>query len=514
MIKKSLIALLSCSFLATFLLGCSETPTSSTTEPSTTDATSSSTEGVKELLNYTSFTDEDGNEYLSVRAGKDISSVSEITIPNEVNGVPVKEIMYGAFSNCPSLRKVILSEGIEIISNSAFDEHIKEISVPNSIRVIEERAFINVNKDLFSQYENGYYIGNATNPYVALIDAINPIQSSFVMHESTITMRQGMFQNSAIETIALPSHFKSLPKWAFENSSIESITFGNELESIGYAAFRWCTELEEITLPNSVTKLNSDIFYECSNLKHVTLSNNIESIFNDNFYGCVSLELNQYNHAGYVGSTANPYLIALANDNVPSVTYHDDCVYLERCSLDSTTTTFTLGANTKTIFPYAFAENQTIQTINLNDKLEYIGFRAFSYCKNLGNVDFPDSLKSIQGESFYDCDSITSVRTGRGLNLISYGAFDKMDNLTEVYIEDCSEILQIFYTFISCPKLNYVSLPSNLYFLGVDSFVNSPQLTSLEYRGSMEQFLNTNIPLDFSTTSIRSIVCNDGTISV
>ena len=62
---------------------------------------------------------------------------SELTIPHSV-----KKIGKGAFYNCKSLKKVVISSVTEIDENSFRDcSSLEEISIPSSVEIIKESAF-------------------------------------------------------------------------------------------------------------------------------------------------------------------------------------------------------------------------------------------------------------------------------------------------------------------------------------------------------------------------------------
>lgn len=66
------------------------------------------------------------------------SKITEVTIPSSI-----KQIEDYAFSSCHSLKKVNLSEGLEILNNSVFFNcsELREIKLPSTLKEIGPRAF-------------------------------------------------------------------------------------------------------------------------------------------------------------------------------------------------------------------------------------------------------------------------------------------------------------------------------------------------------------------------------------
>src|SRR5262249_31995340 len=61
------------------------------------------------------------------------------------------------------------------------------------------------------------------------------------------------------------------------------------VNSIGYAAFSYCTGLTNVTIPNSVTGIEGLAFYYCTSLTSVAIGSSVNSIGNFAFEGCSNL---------------------------------------------------------------------------------------------------------------------------------------------------------------------------------------------------------------------------------
>ena len=75
--------------------------------------------------------------------GKYKGSEELVVVPSEVGNNRVVEIEKRAFYKNTAIKKVVISEGIEIIGDNAFSgcNNLKEVVIPESIRIIEDKAF-------------------------------------------------------------------------------------------------------------------------------------------------------------------------------------------------------------------------------------------------------------------------------------------------------------------------------------------------------------------------------------
>ena len=67
---------------------------------------------------------------------------------------------------------------------------------------------------------------------------------------------------------------------------VGTITFSDDVTSIRYKAFYYCTGLTSITIPNSVKSIGYEAFYGCTGLTSITIPNSVTKIGYEAFYGC------------------------------------------------------------------------------------------------------------------------------------------------------------------------------------------------------------------------------------
>lgn len=80
-------------------------------------------------------------------------------------------------------------------------------------------------------------------------------------------------------------------------------------------------------------------------------------------------------------------------------------------------------SDVKKIESGAFANNDSIKHVVIDDGVEAIGSGAFEGCDNLESVSVSDDVKSIDQAAFAGCKSLKTVSVGSGLSSLGNGAF-------------------------------------------------------------------------------------------
>lgn len=80
------------------------------------------------------------------------------------------------------------------------------------------------------------------------------------------------------------SYQTEVPWYAYRNS-IQTVAVGIGITSIGYSAFRDCTNLTRVSLSNTVKRIESCAFMGCTSLTEIVLPNSVTwlggSVFHD-----------------------------------------------------------------------------------------------------------------------------------------------------------------------------------------------------------------------------------------
>ncbi len=245
------------------------------------------------------------------------SSFAACTLSEIDFGNGVEYIGPSAFNSANYLTSVYIPDSVKTIDHGAFCwcARLKNVSVGNGLITLEQQAFANSPGVLYTEYENGLYLGNRSNPYSVLIDVVDDTCTSFIIHPGTKTLGSGAFNACynltsvtlpdgligigsfafnlcrSLRSIVIPSGVIAIGFHAFYDCvSLESVTLSDGiLLSIGEEAFAACSRLADFQLPSSVTEIGKGAFSGCQSLTSITIPAGITRIPRDAFGGCVSL---------------------------------------------------------------------------------------------------------------------------------------------------------------------------------------------------------------------------------
>ena len=255
----------------------------------------------------------------------------------------------------------------------------------------------------------------------------------------------------ALQSISLPNSLKSIEPYAFRyaGNGVEEfhVSLGNGVTTIGERAFDNCDKIKNITIPASVTFIEASAFWNMDADIEVNIADSDEPLTlncNGSYYPYPIFEMNSTVTA-YVGRniertgnyadrpTFDNNLIGLSFG--PKVTAIGDYEYNDRENLTGAVTGLT---NVVSIGKYAFSRCNFMTSIEIGEKLEILGERAFDQC-GLTSIYLPGTLKVIPGiyddyGVFEKCYDMVSVTLGEGLEEIGSSAFYDCGSMTEITI--------------------------------------------------------------------------------
>lgn len=188
----------------------------------------------------------------------------EITIPSLIDGKQIKGIAQEAFKGCVQVKKIHISEGIEIIENGAFKEctALREVSLPDSLKRLGNNP---------TQYGMGVFSKTRL--------------SSIIIPQNVEFIGPSCFEFcTSLRKITIPRNVKFLGAYCFNYcTNLEEVTLSDEIEVIHEKTFSYCSSLSEIKLPNKLSKIEEAAFICCSQLQEIHIPFGTRSIGKDAF---------------------------------------------------------------------------------------------------------------------------------------------------------------------------------------------------------------------------------------
>ena len=206
--------------------------------------------------------------------------------------------------------------------------------------------------------------------------------------------------------IVFPSTYNGLPVTKIGGNELGDRIFG----------FEWNDKTISITIPDSVKEIGVQAFYSGLRFSKITLGNGLEIIGEDAFWGSYCEELYIPASVTTIKGLAfhefwnmKNYVVAENNLNYKSIDgnlYSKDGKTFIVYAIAKEETTFTVPTHVTTIEAYAFCSNYNLKSIYIHSGVTQIGCEAFAKGWNLENIYYDGSVE--QWLSIYNYDLLYS----------------------------------------------------------------------------------------------------------
>ena len=281
---------------------------------------------------------------------------------------------------------------------------------------------------------------------------------------------------------------------AFSNAmgsydSLTSITIPSSVTKIGTRAFK-NTNISSVTLPSGLQKIGDEAFYGCNELNGVTIGQNVNELGSNAFGGCNKLTNITVNSQNAKYTSENGVLYTKNKDKL--VCYPSG----------KTATSFTVDTACLELSNYAFTNNASLQTLNLNN-VNTINSYAVINCPVLATLNAPktdfiysagvaatkltdeaedvvigkvmykktsagetvvvgDNIESISAYAFVGNDSVKKVVLGKNVESVCEYAFTGCSTLENIEALNLDKVVHLGMGALDgCSENIDIKVPSN-----------------------------------------------------
>lgn len=370
--------------------------------------------------------------------------ITEISLPNEINGSPItsiagfafncKSIIKSitlpkeltdigdlAFNGCSSLERIVIPMKVKRIGKSAFAgcSSARTIVIPPSVEDIGDDAFedsealekIYVTRDsLAHKWIAKHFYGadiSSTGKLNVLFEKIafySPEKDGEASFFSPIYDFDYEFIDDGAK-LSLYNGDESVVR-------IPPEIDGSPVTAIGSDTFRGCTKVRSIYVPACVKRISTEAFDMCPSLNTI----NVDS------------------SSTYFSSNNGVLFNRLGSAAV-------------RCPEGFRDDTFTIPAGVTEIADNAFLACKNLRFINMPTTLISIGKRSFAECHLLQSITLPPSLENIGDSAFADCTALTDITVSPMLATVGTDLFKNCTRLRGVFTIPGTESVDLISRF-------------------------------------------------------------------
>ena len=384
------------------------------------------------------------------------------------------------------IQSVQLSDGMTKIGNHAFMETpIKEVDIPDSVKVIGTRAFLNCNK-----LEEVFIPNGVTEIGESSFSGCYNIKNVTGM-ENIAKIGSGAFAYcSGLTSIEIPDSVMEIEREAFASCTIlmdATLPHNEAYTTIAAKLFSECENLKTINIPDNVTEIEGNAFERCSELASVTGMKSVERIEEHAFWSCKNLtDIPLTNQIEEIGVGAFAGCSQLAQINIPR------------------------NDKYKKIENETFWGCQSLINVEIPDGMVNIGDRAFMGCKKMIQILLPETLKSIESFAFSECENLDTCEIPNGVTRIGASAFSECKNLGQIIIPESVKSLET--RIFRNSGLSRITLPKEIG-IAPASFEDCAELSDVVFTGTKNEWSKVVIyPYGNDMLQSATIHCTDGDI--
>ncbi len=200
----------------------------------------------------------------------DSTTRTEVTVPDEIEGLPVTEIADFSLFNAESLQTIRIGKNVNTIGEWAMtnNQRLQEFVVDEN-----NESFCSVDGVLYSKdmktliyfppakgIEFNKYGESQNTTQYAIADGVETIRT------------KAFYKCYYVDQITIPDSVTRIEEKAFHRTSaLTALDLPANLEFIGKDAFAYCEQIESVTIPATIQEIQEYAFFNCKGMKTVTV---------------------------------------------------------------------------------------------------------------------------------------------------------------------------------------------------------------------------------------------------
>ncbi len=214
-------------------------------------------------------------DYVSIRGYS--GNETEIIIPEEIEGRPVKYIGSYAFENNKKIKKIILPDTLVTIGLRAFSgcTNLEAVKFSQNLKGISDEAFMSC-ENLKEVILPDSLAEVATNAFLGCekLEKLHIPDTEIILGESAFSKCNSLTEVKIHKKMKLISASQF-----YDCENLKSVIIEDGVKSLGYTTFAGKNKLESVTIPASVTTFKGSPFKNCKSLKSVKFLGNAPEDF-------------------------------------------------------------------------------------------------------------------------------------------------------------------------------------------------------------------------------------------
>lgn len=290
----------------------------------------------------------------------------------------------------------------------------------------------------FTYDETGDCYISGINYGIYLTDLIIPQYNKY--GEEIVGISPGAFDFEYYKEVVIPSNIKKICNSAFYSTSIEKLIIEEGLIEIGNSAFN-LSDIEYIRLPDSLKIIGENAFSNCNKLYQICLGTGLENVhkyaFKDSLkvMEVVNLSsiknineyINSYEYKDKIDDSKviknEDFIFYYSNNKYILIDYRGSVYgvnlppHINNCKYDIYENVFRelqidyllIPGNVENIMEFAFAYNENLEEVIIEDGVKSLGSFLFYNCKFIKKISIPNSVSFIEDDALTGVDALEEL---------------------------------------------------------------------------------------------------------